>query len=43
MVYEMKKTGQRKKRLAVPEHKDDCFLCQSCQAECPVDAIIIEW
>ena len=44
MVYEMKEApGGKKKKRAVPVHQEDCFLCQSCQAQCPVDAITIEW
>ena len=42
MVYEMKK-GNKGKKIAVPAYQEDCFLCQSCQAQCPTDAIIIEW
>lgn len=42
MVYEMEKTAGNRK-IAVPRHTKDCFLCQSCQAECPTDAITIEW
>ena len=41
MVYEMHKVGGKKK--AVPVHVQDCFICQSCQAQCPTDAIIIKW
>lgn len=41
MVYEMQKVDRKKK--AVPVHVDDCFICQSCQAQCPTDAITIEW
>jgi len=41
MVYQIKKIG--KKKIAVPTYQDDCFLCQSCQADCPGDAITIEW
>jgi NAD-dependent dihydropyrimidine dehydrogenase PreA subunit len=42
VVYEMKK-GEEGKRVAVPVYREDCFLCQSCQAQCPADAITIEW
>lgn len=45
MVYEMRefKTRNKKKKMPVPVYLEDCFLCQSCQAECPTDAIAIEW
>ena len=46
MVYELKelkRDSKRKKKIAVPVYVEDCFLCQSCQAQCPTDAIIIEW
>ena len=42
MVYEMEKSVNNKK-IAVPKYSEDCFLCQSCQAECPTNAITIEW
>lgn len=42
MVYELKKGGTGKK-LATAVYLEDCFLCQSCQAQCPTDAIAIEW
>ncbi len=42
MVFEIKRTG-RNRKSAVPVHQEDCFLCQSCQAQCPEDAITIEW
>ena len=42
VVYEMRH-GKTGKRTAVPRYREDCFLCQSCQAQCPVDAIAIEW
>jgi NAD-dependent dihydropyrimidine dehydrogenase PreA subunit len=42
MVYEIKK-DKKGKKIAVPVYQEDCFLCQSCQAQCPVDAITIDW
>ncbi len=42
MVYEMRK-GAKGKKVAVAVYPQDCFLCQSCQARCPTDAIAIEW
>lgn len=42
MVYQMRKSD-RGKKIAVPVYQEDCFLCQSCQAQCPTDAITIEW
>ncbi len=45
MVYEIKKVekGKKTKKIAVPVYQEDCFLCQSCQAQCPTDAITIDW
>lgn len=46
MVYELKEfktNSKRKKKIPVPVYVEDCFLCQSCQAQCPTDAITIEW
>jgi len=42
MVYEIRKSETGKK-VAVPVYLEDCFLCQSCQAQCPTDAITIAW
>ena len=42
MVYEMKK-GEKGGKVAEALFLEDCFLCQSCQAQCPTDAITIEW
>jgi NAD-dependent dihydropyrimidine dehydrogenase PreA subunit len=42
MVYEIRKEVKGKK-VAVPVYLEDCFLCQSCQAQCPTDAITINW
>ena len=42
MVYEIKK-GKAGKKGAFPVYLEDCFLCQSCQAQCPTDAITIVW
>ncbi len=41
MVYELRDVERKKK--AAPVFEEDCFLCQSCQAQCPTDAITIEW
>ena len=41
MVYELKDVERKKK--AAPVYEEDCFLCQSCQSQCPTDAITIEW
>ena len=41
MVYELRSV--EKKKRAAPVYEEDCFLCQSCQAQCPTDAITIEW
>jgi NAD-dependent dihydropyrimidine dehydrogenase PreA subunit len=43
MVFKIEKVAKGKKKRAVPVHQEDCFLCQSCQAQCPTDAITIEW
>lgn len=47
MVYELKefkKKGDKKKRkLACPTFVEDCFICQSCESQCPTEAISIEW
>ncbi len=42
MVYEMKK-DQKGKKKAIAVYGEDCFLCQSCQAQCPTEAIAIDW
>lgn len=42
MVYEIRR-GEKGKKMAVPVYLEDCFLCQSCQAQCPADAITIVW
>lgn len=41
MVYELRPVEKKKKGF--PVYQEDCFLCQSCQAQCPTDAITIEW
>jgi NAD-dependent dihydropyrimidine dehydrogenase PreA subunit len=41
MVYGLSVVEKKKK--AVPVYEEDCFLCQSCQAQCPTDAIAIAW
>jgi NAD-dependent dihydropyrimidine dehydrogenase PreA subunit len=46
MVYDfsvLKTDSKRKRKFPVPVYLEDCFLCQSCQAQCPTDAITIEW
>jgi len=43
MVFKIEQVNKGKKKRAVPVHQEDCFLCQSCQAQCPTDAITIEW
>lgn len=42
MVYEIT-DGAKGKKTAAPVYREDCFLCQSCQAQCPADAITIDW
>ena len=42
MVYALKK-DKKGKKIAIPVYQKDCFLCQSCQAQCPTDAIAIHW
>lgn len=47
MVFELqefKEKGEKaKRRTALPTFVEDCFLCQSCEAQCPTEAIFIEW